>query len=65
MSQDQSLFFNSQIVGAAEDVTFDMAVTQKVLSLQRFLVLQDMAKDVVVRVFKKHGRSFPYFLFSC
>lgn len=44
-----------QIVGAAEDVTFDMAVTQKVLSLQRFLVLQDMAKDVVVRVFKKHG----------
>ncbi|XP_034249523.1 eIF-2-alpha kinase GCN2 isoform X2 [Thrips palmi] len=44
-----------QNVGAAEDVTFDMAVTQKVLSLQRFLVLQDMAKGVVVRVFKKHG----------
>ncbi|KAJ1529287.1 hypothetical protein ONE63_006085 [Megalurothrips usitatus] len=44
-----------QEVGPAEDVTFDMAVMPKGLSLQRFLVLQDMAKGVVVSVFKKHG----------
>lgn len=44
-----------QDVGPAEDVTFDMAVPPKGLSLQRFLVLQDMAKSVVVKVFKRHG----------